>query len=48
LQAIGAADNQKILFLPLEASNIIGSIGGISEIAKEAFSSKTNLKKKEV
>ncbi|MEE9480075.1 MAG: SPFH domain-containing protein, partial [Kiloniellales bacterium] len=29
--------NQKILFLPLEASSVIGAIGGISEIAKEAF-----------
>jgi regulator of protease activity HflC (stomatin/prohibitin superfamily) len=29
--------NQKILFMPLEASSVIGAIGGISEIAKEAF-----------
>ncbi len=29
--------NQKILFLPLEASSVIGAIGGISEIAREAF-----------
>jgi regulator of protease activity HflC (stomatin/prohibitin superfamily) len=29
--------NQKILFLPLEASNVIGAIGGITEIAREAF-----------
>lgn len=47
LQTIGAADNQKVLFLPLEATSLIGSIGGISEIAKEAFSSKDPLKKKE-
>jgi len=29
--------SQKILFLPLEASNVIGAIGGITEIAREAF-----------
>ncbi|MGH6945740.1 MAG: SPFH domain-containing protein [Kiloniellales bacterium] len=29
--------NQKILFLPLEASSVIGAIGGIAEIAKDAF-----------
>jgi regulator of protease activity HflC (stomatin/prohibitin superfamily) len=29
--------NQKILFMPLEAASVIGAIGGISEIAKEAF-----------
>ena len=31
------SSNQKILFLPLEASSVIGAIGGISEIAREAF-----------
>lgn len=30
-------NNQKTLFMPLEASNVIGAIGGISEIAREAF-----------
>ncbi len=30
--------NQKILFMPLEASSVIGAIGGIAEIAKESFS----------
>jgi regulator of protease activity HflC (stomatin/prohibitin superfamily) len=29
--------NQKIIFLPLEASSVISSIGGVAEIAKEAF-----------
>ena len=37
LTTIGAAENQKVLFLPLEATNVIGAIGGISEIAKQAF-----------
>jgi len=37
LKAIGGADNQKVVFMPLEASNVIGSIGGITELAKSAF-----------
>jgi regulator of protease activity HflC (stomatin/prohibitin superfamily) len=37
LGKIGAATNQKVVFLPLEASSILGSIAGISEIAKAAF-----------
>ncbi len=37
LKEIGSAENQKVFFMPLEASNIIGAIGGITEIAKEAF-----------
>jgi regulator of protease activity HflC (stomatin/prohibitin superfamily) len=37
LQAIATSPNQKILMLPLEASSVIGSIGGIAEIAREAF-----------
>ncbi|MCW8963822.1 MAG: SPFH/Band 7/PHB domain protein [Gammaproteobacteria bacterium] len=40
LQAIGTADNEKVLFLPIEATGIIGSIGGITEIAKQALSDK--------
>ena len=40
LQAIGSADNQKVLFLPIEATGVIGSIGGIAEIAKQALSDK--------
>ena len=38
LTAIGAADNQKIVMLPLEASTLIGSIGGIADIAKSTLS----------
>ncbi|HEY0634910.1 MAG TPA: SPFH/Band 7/PHB domain protein, partial [Gammaproteobacteria bacterium] len=34
---IGSAPNHKIVFMPLEASSIIGSIGGIAELAKEAL-----------
>lgn len=29
--------NQKVLFMPLEASSVIAAIGGIGEIAREAF-----------
>ncbi len=36
LGKIGASENQKVLFLPLEASNLIGAIGGIGELAKVA------------
>jgi regulator of protease activity HflC (stomatin/prohibitin superfamily) len=37
---IATSNNQKILFLPLEASSVIGAIGGIGEIAREAFGKK--------
>ena len=37
LKSIAMSPNQKILFMPLEASNVIGALGGITEIAKEAF-----------
>lgn len=41
LTAIGAADNQKVIFMPIEASSVIGSVGGIAELAKEAFSKRS-------
>lgn len=31
------SSNQKVLFLPLEAASVIGSIAGVAEIAREAF-----------
>lgn len=37
LKEIASAENQKIIMMPLEASNLLGSIAGIGEIAKEAF-----------
>lgn len=37
LQNIAAADNSKLIFMPLEASGVIGAIGGISGLAKEAM-----------
>ena len=39
LKAIASAPNQKVLFLPLEAANVIGALGGIAEIARDAFGS---------
>lgn len=37
LAAIGTANNQKIVLMPMEASSLIGSLGGIGAIAKEVF-----------
>jgi regulator of protease activity HflC (stomatin/prohibitin superfamily) len=37
LQAIAAAQNQKVIMVPLEASSLIGSLAGIGEIARQAF-----------
>jgi regulator of protease activity HflC (stomatin/prohibitin superfamily) len=38
---IASADNSKLVMMPLESSNVIGALGGITEIAKSAM----NLKK---
>lgn len=37
LRDIASAENQKVIMLPLEASNVIGSIAGVAELAKEAL-----------
>jgi regulator of protease activity HflC (stomatin/prohibitin superfamily) len=37
LGKFATAPNQKILFMPLEASSVIGALGGIGEIAREAL-----------
>jgi len=37
LQSIASAENQKVIMMPLEASSLIGSIGGIAEITREAL-----------
>jgi regulator of protease activity HflC (stomatin/prohibitin superfamily) len=37
LVEIGKANNSKIVLMPLEASSLIGSLGGIGAIAKEVF-----------
>jgi regulator of protease activity HflC (stomatin/prohibitin superfamily) len=37
LEALAKAPNQKVIMMPLEAASIIGSLGGIAQIAGEAF-----------
>ena len=37
LESLAKSPNQKVLMLPVEAASVIGSIGGIAEIAREAF-----------
>ena len=36
LQQIGASDNSKVVMMPLDASSIMGSIGGIAELIKNS------------
>jgi regulator of protease activity HflC (stomatin/prohibitin superfamily) len=38
LKEIASAPNQKLILMPLEASGVIGAIGGIAELAKQAMS----------
>jgi len=38
LKDVASSDNSKVIFMPLESSSVIGSIGGIAELAKEAMS----------
>jgi regulator of protease activity HflC (stomatin/prohibitin superfamily) len=40
LQHIASAPNQKVILMPLEAANVIGSLGGIAELAKATFADK--------
>ncbi|MBN9550140.1 MAG: SPFH/Band 7/PHB domain protein [Alphaproteobacteria bacterium] len=37
LAKIGSSSNNKIVLMPFEASSLIGSLGGIGEIAREVF-----------
>ena len=37
LKDLGASPNQKVIFLPLEATQVLGSLGGIGELVKETF-----------
>lgn len=39
LGSLSASENTKVIMMPLEASNMIGSVAGITEIVKEAFKS---------
>lgn len=40
LKEIGSAENQKLVFMPLEASGVISAIGGIGDLAKEVYKNK--------
>lgn len=37
LKGVAVADNSKLVFMPLDASGIIGAIGGIGELTKEVL-----------
>lgn len=37
LGKIASSNNQKVILMPLEASSVIGSLAGITELAKESF-----------
>jgi len=37
LKSIAMSPNEKLVLMPLEASSVIGSLGGIAELAKETF-----------
>lgn len=40
LQKLAAADNNKIILMPLESSAVIGSLSGIAELTRKAFEKK--------
>lgn len=37
LEKLASAPNQKVLMMPVDAASVIGAIGGVAEIAREAF-----------
>lgn len=48
LKEIGTAENSKMVLLPIEATNILGSIAGIGEIAKESLKKENGKPSKDV
>lgn len=40
LKSIASAENSKLVFMPLDSSSVIGAIGGIAELAKDALAKK--------
>ncbi len=40
LQAIATSNNEKLIMLPLEATGILGSLAGVAELAKNAFTAR--------
>jgi len=45
MQTIGSAPNQKVIMMPMEATALVSSLGGIGEIAKEVFGDGGDAKK---
>jgi regulator of protease activity HflC (stomatin/prohibitin superfamily) len=41
LKEIASANNSKLVFMPLDASSVMGALGGIGELAKEAMTKKS-------
>ncbi len=41
LKEIGVSGNSKLVFMPLDSSSVIGALGGIGELAKEAMTKKS-------
>ncbi|MBT9432554.1 SPFH/Band 7/PHB domain protein [Candidatus Sodalis endolongispinus] len=41
LQKIGSANNSKVIMMPLDASNLLGTIGGIAELVNESKSGRS-------
>ncbi len=37
LQKIASAENQKVVFLPLDAMGVLGALGGVTELTRETF-----------
>ena len=37
LQRVASAPNQKLIMMPLEAAGVIGALGGVAELAKQAM-----------
>ncbi len=42
LKDIAGSENSKLILMPLEASSVIGALGGITELTKEALGKKTS------
>ena len=45
LQRMASAPNHKVILMPLEASSVIGAIGGIGELAREAMAGQPGAQK---
>ncbi|KHN49883.1 SPFH domain-containing protein [Pectobacterium fontis] len=41
LQQIGSSNNSKVIMMPLEASNLMGAIGGITELIKDSTNNRS-------